>query len=214
MKADLPRVIYLSSTEIGQDLLNWFKTLPCQVILAETGNRKISEFPSYDLGISFLYTHQIPTSEFHTPYKWVNFHPGPLPEFRGRNLAYHAIMEDSPHFGATIHYMDCEFDTGEIIEVSRFPVLPCYTAGDLVSISHAKLVELFKKYLPKLLVGKVASRPQGENGRYYRRTPIKDEIELTEEQLRRIRAITVMPHYFPRVNVGGTWYRLVPDEQD
>lgn len=214
MRAGSPRIIYLSSTDLGVDLLHWLQKLPCNIILAKTDNQKISAFPDYDLGISFLYTHRIPSAEFHHPYKWVNFHPGPLPEFRGRNLAYHAIMEESPYFGATIHYMDCDFDTGEIIEVVRFPIMPHHTAGDLVAHSYLLLSQLFKTYMPELLKGKIESRPQGDDGRYFRRVPIDDKIELTEQQARKIRAVTVDPRFHARVNIGGKLYKLVPVQDD
>lgn len=208
------KIIYLSSTQAGADLLEWLRRLPCEIVVAETEGRKVVEFPPYDLGISFLYVHRIPASEFAVPYKWVNFHPGPLPEFRGRNVAYHAIMQGSRYFGATIHYMDAEFDTGEIIGISRFPIEPRHTAGDLVRIAHSKLAELFKEYVPKLLLGKVPSRPQGENGRYYRKTPIDDHLELTPDQMLKIRAITVHPKFHATATIGGKKYRIIPAEED
>src|SRR6266404_2890824 len=116
MTSAVPRVVYLSSTAKGKEMLHFLLGLPCHVVLAETDDRRLGEFPEYDLGIGFLYTHRIPASEFMEPYRWVNFHPGPLPEFRGRNLAYHAISEDAKEFGATVHYMEKTFDTGELIE--------------------------------------------------------------------------------------------------
>ena len=206
-----PRIVYLSSNEKGQELLSWLSTQPCDVVFSETNNRRITEFPQYDLGLSFLYTHRIPASEFANPMKWINFHPGPLPEFRGRNIAYHAIIGGASHFGATIHYMDVEFDSGEIIAVDRFPIEPHHTAGDLVRLSHQSLVSLFKEYVPLLLQhGKLPSRPQGE-GAYFRKTPIDDIIELTDKQSRLIRALTVIPHFYATITIAGQRYKVVPE---
>jgi len=207
----MKRVIYLSSGQLGRDMLDWLRTQPCEIVMATVSNTKIDfEFPPYDLGISFLYTHKIPASEFVTPYKWVNFHPGPLPEFRGRNLAYHAIMQDAGWFGATLHYMDEEFDTGGIIEARAIKILLGDTAGDLVRISHDTLACLFKDYIPRLLRGKVPSRPQGQ-GRYYHKVPIDDHIELPEEEKRRVRAVTVYPKFYATTLIGGKKYKIVPD---
>lgn len=207
----MKRVIYLSSTQLGRDMLGWLRTQPCEIVLATVENAKINfDFPPYDLGISFLYTHKIPASEFVTPYKWVNFHPGPLPEFRGRNLAYHAIMQNAFRFGATVHYMNEEFDAGETIEIVHFPVMPDDTAGDLVRISHNRLARLFKKYIPRLLKGKVPSLYLGP-GKYYHKTPIDDHIELPEEERRRVRAATVYPKFYATTMIEGKKYKIVPD---
>jgi methionyl-tRNA formyltransferase len=178
--------------------------------MTEVNNNPIDYYGEYDLGFSFLYTHRIPAKEFRKPYRWVNFHPGPLPEYRGRDLAYHAIMEGADKFGATIHYMDEYYDTGEIIEVVHFPIKPSDTAGDLVERSHAELERLFVKWVPMLLNGKVSSVPQGE-GRYFRKSVIDDRIILNENQLRQIRALTVYPRYLPKVIIGGKYYKIAPE---
>lgn len=212
MQKQPKRVIYLASTEDGRELLEWLNEQNCTVVLANTENEKYTAYPPYDLGLSFLYEHRVPASEFAAPYKWVNFHSGPLPEFRGRNLGYYAIMKKASTFGATIHYMDADFDTGEIIEVVRFPVEPQHTAGDLVDMSRGELVRLFKKYVPRLLRGRVQSRPQ-EAGTYYRRTKINPYIELTAEQSLEVRALSVARRYYPTVSAGGREYAIVPVEE-
>jgi len=209
--SSLPKVIFLSSTPAGKKLLVWLKELPCQIVLAETDDRKLTAFPPCDVAFGYLYTHRIPESEFVVPYRWVNFHPGPLPEMRGRNLAYHAIMQGRPTFGATIHYMDRAFDTGEIIETVHFPIEPGHTAGDLVHLSHKVLQSLFKKYAPLLLRGKIPSAPQAA-GQYYKKESIKDEVDLTEAQARLVRAVTVAPRFHAKVSIGGRIYNLVPEE--
>lgn len=212
MVAKIPRVIYLSSTSLGKELLGYLQQYPIELVLVNTDNTKITEFPDYDLGISFLYTHRIPSSEFKTPYKWVNFHPGPLPEYRGRNIAYHAIMQKSPHFGSTIHYMDVDFDTGEIIDVIRFPIESGHTAGDLVALSYKALADLFVKYIPQLLQSKVPSFPQFKDGTYYRKSAINEYIDLTEQEQLEIRALTVAGRFYAKTQIGEREYVIMPIE--
>lgn len=209
----LPRVIYLSNTDDGKEMLEHLKTLPCELVLVDTENRPGWTFPKYDLGIGYLYSHKIPESEFTVPYKWVNFHPAPLPEYRGRNLAYHAIMEEAKEFGATVHYMDKDFDTGEIIEVMRFPIKPSDTAGDLVRVSKIMLKRLFKWNMPEILKGKVPSTPQVPDGHYYKRMQIDEEVFLMPDgfEAKRVRALTVTPKHHAYVTVGGIRYYLVPE---
>ena len=118
-------------------MYSYLQNLDCNISYSDTENNPIKDFQNidYDLGISFLYTYKIPASEFSKNKIWLNFHPGPLPEYKGRNLCYHAIMNKAPRFGATLHYMDKDFDTGNIIEVITFPIAADYTAGDLSRIS-------------------------------------------------------------------------------
>lgn len=208
-----PRVLYLSRGKWGPPLLRWLKGQPCDVVYSDTDNGRVAKFPDYDLGIAFLYGHRIPASELAGSKVWVNFHSAPLPEFRGCNGAYHAIMQRAPCFGATIHYMDANFDTGEVIEVQRFPIKPYQTAGDLVRRSHRILIHLFRKHIPAILQAKIPSAPQGP-GTYYSRSVLPTYVDLDERQELLIRALTVHPLYHARVRVGGCSYRIVPEPFD
>ena len=207
------RVIFLSSTPLGEEMLAWIKDQPCRVVYSRTDDGPVEAFPPCDLGLAFLYTRRIPADQVRAPHRWVNFHPGPLPEFRGRNLAYHAIMEGSSFFGASVHYMDEGLDTGEVIETVRFPIEPGHTAGDLVCLSHAALEGLFQKHVPALLLGRVPSSPQG-SGRYFPKEAIDDTVVLTDEQARKVRAVTVPPRFHATALVGGRRFRIVPAGED
>lgn len=209
MKLKHPRVVFLSTTKLGIKMLNKLKKLKCEIVFSKTEGEKCGGLPPYDLGISFLYPHKISKTEFKFPHRWVNFHPGPLPEFRGRDLCYHAIMNQATHFGATIHYMDVNYDTGEIIEVIRFPILQEDTAGDLTRRSYKLLKFLFEKYIPRLLTSKVSSSPQ-EKGIYYSKEPIDEVVEINEEQGLKIRALTVHPRFNAKIKIGKKMYKIVP----
>jgi len=202
--------VFLSRGNWGPSLLRWLKQHPCEVVYSDTENRRVETFPDYDLGIAFLYGHRIPPSEFGGRKVWVNFHSAPLPELRGSQVAYHAIMQHVPHFGASIHYMDPDLDTGELIEVLRFAIKPHHTAGDLVRRSHRLLLRLFRKHIPALLRGKVPSTPQGP-GTYYSKSRLPVYVDLNEGQERLIRALTVHPLYNALVKVGGRSYRIIPE---
>jgi methionyl-tRNA formyltransferase len=205
------KVIYLSSTPLGLKMLEFLKTLPCKIVYADTSNTRITDFPEYDLGISFLYTYKIPETEFKKPYKWVNFHPGPLPEMKGRNLAYHAIMNEMDNFGASLHFMEKDFDTGDLIAVKKFIIKSEYTAGDLVEISHALLAELFQHHIPRLLNNEKIQTTSQSGGKYYYKAPINDYVELSDKQKKLIKALCVHPYYHAKVRIDGKDYRIIPD---
>lgn len=194
------KVVFLTSQPEGDAAYRFLKARCPEVYIS--GDRP-EELPPYDLGISFLYHYKIPASELGRV--WVNFHPAPLPNYRGRNVAYHAIMNGEHEFGATIHYIDKDFDTGDIIECRTFPIEPWYTAGNIAALARQMCLDLFKEYIPRFLAGeKVPATPQGE-GMYYSKQPIDDIIKITGYQERRIRALTAPPHH-ARIVIEGTEY--------
>jgi methionyl-tRNA formyltransferase len=205
----MKKVIFLSSGEIAKELFNELKSKNCEIVLANLENEKINNFPDYDLGISFMYTHKIPKTEFNTPQKWINFHPGPLPNYRGRNIAYHAIMNKEPEFGSTIHYMSENFDEGEVIEVSKFPILDTDTAKEVSENALISCKELFKKYLDDMLIkDKIQAFVQTE-GTYYKKEIIDEFIQIDEENQLKIRAISFAPRFYPKININGRIFSIV-----
>lgn len=211
------RVCYLSSGEHGWDMLKFLMGLDCDLVFTSTDDRKPdwAKMPDYDLGLNFLGTRKIPADQVNRPrLGWANFHPAPLPEFGGRNLCYHAVMTGAKEFGATVHYMDEGFDTGDIIACKRFEILPEDTAGDLYRKSVDELKAMFKRLVPGLMKGEYLAMPQDRTkAQYYPKEPINDGIDLTFSQWLRIRALTFHPKHHARVNVGGRWYRIVPEDK-
>lgn len=203
------RVVFLTSHPDGQAAFDSLQICPNADIVYSQFSGKFKSLPPYTLGISFLYNFRIPADELPPPHLWVNFHPAPLPEYRGRNVAYHAILNGETEFGATLHYVDHEFDTGDIIAVSRFSILPHHTAGDIAKIARQKCLELFCDYVPTLLTGaRLPSQKQGA-GTYYRKEPINSYINLTSDQQKSVRAITADP-YFAKTIIGGVEYEFRP----
>lgn len=208
-------VCYLSSSQLGEEMYTFLKSQNANISFSNTANNRVNNFDNieYDLGISFLYTHKIPSSEFLKKKLWINFHPGPLPDYRGRNLCYHALMNGADKFGATLHYMNEEYDTGDIIEVQTFPIESHYTAGDLSKLSKNILVSLFKKYVPLFLEGKtIEGEKQSQQGVCYKKTIINEEINLSLQDQTKIRALTVCPHFYPHIIVNGKKYFIIPEQ--
>jgi methionyl-tRNA formyltransferase len=160
----------------------------------------------YDVGISFMYQHRVSLPHLSKP--WINFHPGPLPEYKGRNLCYHALINGEKEFGVSIHYMDEFFDTGKIIDVVKFPVGEDWCADSLSYFTLDISKTLFQLYLPKILSGKEFSTVENVGGTYYKKDVIDPVIKLSEEQERQIRAITYK-EFTPRINISGMWFKVV-----
>ena len=172
-----------------------------------TGEYDWSE--DYDIGISFMYQHKVPAEEVNS-HTWINFHPGPLPEYKGRNLCYHAIVNGETEFGASIHYMNEDFDEGDIIDVWKFPVYNHDTAGD---ISHATIVKskhLFEYYLPRILSGEKFERIPNTGGYYYPKKEISDVYVEGSNFYTFVRSVTC-GRFVPKIDIGGVIYKIVKE---
>lgn len=160
----------------------------------------------YDVGISFMYTYKIPAEQLSKT--WINFHPGPLPEYKGRNLCYHALVNGETEFGATVHYIDEHFDTGDIIDVRRFPIRMRWCADDLSQETFIVSMDLFGEYLPRILDGENFLYIHNEGGTYYLKEKIDEFIYPPEDIKNQIRAISYND-FVPKINIGGRIFKVV-----
>lgn len=145
----------------------------------------------------------------------LNFHPAPLPDMRGLGGYNVAILEDWPEWGVSAHYVDADFDTGDIVRVDRFPIdRDRETALSLDFRSQARLLELFRWTADELAAGRELPRePQG-TGRYVDRAEFEslrtvrlgDPPDLTA---RRIRAFWYPPHDGATLEIDGQTVTLL-----
>jgi methionyl-tRNA formyltransferase len=144
----------------------------------------------------------------------LNFHPAPLPDFRGVGGYNVAILEGLGEWGVSCHFMDARFDTGDLVEVERFAIDPeAHTAFSLDLESGVRLVELFGRVMDRALGGDELPRePQGE-GRYISR----DEFERLrvvrpgDDLARKLRAFWYPPYPGAVLEVEGRRLTLVDE---
>ncbi len=189
----------------------FLKELDCDIVAVQNKPKRIKKYTKeYDIGFSFLYPFLVPNIEIKKSI-WVNFHPAPLPEYGGRNVAYHAIMNNEKRFGGTIHYMDETFDTGDIVEVNYFQINESDTAYDIYTRSCDVLLKLFKKYVPLFLNGQeISGTKQQSNQKYYKKSKIDDFIKINDELKHKIRALT-FPPFYAKTLIGGKTYKIIPE---
>jgi methionyl-tRNA formyltransferase len=99
---------------------------------------------SGDLIISYLARWIVPSGLLGRASAAINFHPGP-PEYPGYGCNNFAIYESAREYGVTCHHMAPRVDTGAIIEVTRFPVLPADNAGTLLARAYDVQLALFHR---------------------------------------------------------------------
>ncbi|MDR0291216.1 MAG: phosphoribosylglycinamide formyltransferase [Elusimicrobium sp.] len=89
----------------------------------------------------------------------INIHPALLPKFGGKGMYGHnvhaaVLKSGAKESGATVHFVDCEYDSGEIIMRQSVPVLP----NDTPETLSARVLEVEHKIYPlcvkKVLEGK------------------------------------------------------------
>lgn len=150
----------------------------------------------------------------------VNFHPAPLPDYRGAFPYNFAILNGEEEYGVTAHLMSDRFDEGAIIEVDRFP-FDCANRplSELVAVSEKRLLALAKETYLRFASGEqVPTSPQDpEAGAYYSRKRFEESkrIEPGESQesiSRKVRAFWYPPYEGAYVEADGTKFLVVTKE--
>lgn len=145
----------------------------------------------------------------------LNFHPAPLPDMRGLGGYNVAILEDWPEWGVSAHFVDDDFDTGDLVRVDRFPIDRAReTALSLDFRSQGRLLELFRWTADEIAAGRELPRTAQDDGRYVDRAEFErlrsvrldDPPELTA---RRIRAFWCPPHDGATLELDGRTVTLL-----
>lgn len=83
-----------------------------------------------DCLLTLTFPWKIPTSILQLPPKGcINFHFGLLPKYRGADPIFWQLKNKESIGGITIHYMNEEIDTGDIIYTAELPIAPTETYG-------------------------------------------------------------------------------------
>ena len=151
----------------------------------------------YDLGLSVLYWRKL-RDEFLTVPRLgtINFHPALLPEYKGTGGYNLAIMDELSEWGSTAHYVDASIDTGEIIEVDRFPI-----DSSVAQRITARAVEAQAKLPTTPNIG----------GRYVSRDEMEamKQIRDGDDVEKKIRAFWFPPYDGAYVEINGQKYTLI-----
>ena len=169
---------------------------------------------TFDLGLSVLYWKRLDPVFLDCPrLGCINFHPAPLPEYKGTAGYNMAVMDELPQWGVTAHYMDEEIDTGKIIEVSSFDIEhQIETAKSVELKTQPVILELFKKTMKRAL-GSKTLLPTLPNmgGRYISRSEMESMKQVCEgdDINKKIRAFWYPPYDGAWVMIQGEKVTLV-----
>jgi methionyl-tRNA formyltransferase len=111
----------------------------------------------FNLGVSYCYPRKISKELLDMPkIGFVNYHPGPLPKYKGPTEYEDAIKNKEIHWGVTVHQMNEEYDSGKIIQILNFDLHEPPTSRDeLGALSHYFLFKLFKETIEDINMNKM-----------------------------------------------------------
>lgn len=169
----------------------------------------------YELGISMLYWRRLKHGFLtHPPLGSINFHPAPLPEYKGVGGYNLAILEGLQKWGVSAHFVDQEIDNGPIIKVKRFPIDPALeTARSLEQKTQRELEAIFWEVMDLVATApdRVSSYANGP-GAYLTRTELEKMkvIDIERDDIdRKVRAFWFPPYDGAFIEVAGVKYTLV-----
>jgi methionyl-tRNA formyltransferase len=122
-----------------------------------------------DIIVSVLFGYILPDTILGTPpCGCINLHPAYLPFNRGVYPNVWSIVEGTPA-GVTLHYMDAQVDTGDIIARQRVDVTPTDTGQSLYRKLEDAAESLFVETWPSLVRGDLSvSKQKAEEGTFHR----------------------------------------------
>ena len=107
----------------------------------------------FQLGVSYCYPRKIAEPLLSAPSMgFVNYHPAPLPDYKGPTELDDAIKNKETQWGVTVHNMDKNYDTGKIIQLKKINLHePPTSTLELGALSHYFLFDLFKETIEEIL---------------------------------------------------------------
>jgi methionyl-tRNA formyltransferase len=185
--------------------------LDFETALAAIESRRVE----YDLGLSMLYWRRLKGAFLgHPRFGTINFHPAPLPEYKGVGGYNLAILERLDRWAVSAHFIDEGIDTGPIIRKDWFPIDPVReTAQSLERESQSRLESLFRAVMDLVAQspGDIPTTPSGA-GTHLSRAELEamKAVDLEHDDLDvKTRAFWFPPYDGAYLEVNGQKFTLV-----
>ena len=162
-----------------------------------------------DIVLSCQYRYRVPESLLGT-HSCVNIHFGRLPEYRGCNPIYWQMKNGEKYAGVTLHYMDSNFDTGNIIDIGEV-LIDNKTADEVYDALLPEAVDMFNYWKLDIVMGVAPRRQQGK-GKYYCKSFVDFSSEKYIDNLEDANAVSYKGKQNPIININGRDWELKPYE--
>lgn len=143
----------------------------------------------------------------------INFHPAPLPSYKGFSVYNFGILNDEKEWGTTAHMMEEKFDSGSIIKSNSF-LIDNETAHSLREKSRFYLLKLLNEVIDDIIDGREFKIVDNVGGSYYSKKMMNEArvINLDEPEdviERKIRAFWCPPHSGAVIVIKDREYTLI-----
>ena len=109
------KIMIDTAQNLGFDIIDY------NISLSDKGFLQRIKNLNADLGVVASFNKRLPKELLQlTKDGFINLHPSKLPDYRGANPYSHVIINGEEESAITLHFMDENFDTGDIISQYRF----------------------------------------------------------------------------------------------
>ena len=118
-----------------------------------------------DLGVVASFNKRLPKELLQlTKDGFINLHPSKLPDYRGANPYSHVIINGEEESAVTLHFMDENFDTGDLISQYRFSIDLNETMGTLFFRTNEMCASMLYEALDYYETHEFPRKPQPKEG--------------------------------------------------
>lgn len=153
-----------------------------------------------DLVVSWFWTKRLPMDIVRAArFGGIGAHPSLLPRHRGPDPTYWAIASGDTETGVSVHRLEEEYDTGDVLAVERLAIDPAWNAWQLARALDRPSLRLLRATALAFARGEPpAPVPQDESLATSAPAPTDDECAITwsrttAEVLRHVRALAPSP---------------------
>lgn len=212
-------VIFLGVNDVGFRIYEWLcerEAVDVLALITEREQLDLIKQQKPDLVLSVGFDHLVPPEILDIPPRGsINLHPSLLPYNRGKSPNVWPLVEGTPA-GVTLHCMDADFDTGDIIAQREVDTDFSDTGKSLHRRLEQAQFDLFTEVWPKIEAGKEKRIPQDSEARsYHSKDDFAELCKLDpEEQIRikdflnRLRALTFPPFDNAYLETNGERYYI------
>jgi peptidoglycan/xylan/chitin deacetylase (PgdA/CDA1 family) len=112
----------------------------------------------------------------------LNLHKGRVPDYRGMPPAFWELWNDEPSVGCTVHWVAEKLDYGDAVREATVARRPHSNVQGLQLTLDEVGVSLMREAVQAVLAGTANARPQGPNGKTYRK-PTLAQVATLERKL-------------------------------
>lgn len=130
--------------------------------------------PDYIFSISFPFL--VPAEALsYGKEKFINFHPGPLPAYRGPMPLFEVLRYGESETAVSVHFMDEEFDEGPLIITEHIPIDNTDTYGSLAVTLSERTAQIAVNVAQMLDFASVIPSTQQQPGGHYFEKPEQED---------------------------------------